>query len=93
MYARFSHIIRNFAATNVSKQHFMDKNNAYRKPQKATLAIINYEMANIELVTLDGSLLDEYADDYDRLVFGTLGYKPESVYYMIADNIEVIDNR
>lgn len=71
----------------------MDKDNAYREPNRATLAIMNYESASIELVTLDGSLLDEYADDYDRLVYDAMGYKPESVYYMIADNIALIDNR
>lgn len=71
----------------------MELDNALYVPTKATLAIMNYESASIELVTLDCSILDEYADDYDKLVYGTLGYKPESVYYMIAENIEIIDNR
>lgn len=61
--------------------------------KKATLAIMNYESASIELVTLEATQLAEYADDYDSLVYGTMGYKPESVYYMIADNITLIDNR
>lgn len=88
-----SYFIRTFADTIVRKEHNMDKENASLKPQQATLAIMNYETASIELVTLDVSLIDEYADDYDRLVFDVMGYKPESVYYMIADNIALIDNR
>lgn len=61
--------------------------------RKTTLAIMNYELASIELVTLEDAQLAEYADDYDRLVYGAMGYKPESVYYMIADNITLLDNR
>lgn len=93
MCVEFSYIIRNFAGENVKHGHNMDKNNASREPKKAALAIMNYESASIELVSLDGSLLDEYAEDFDRLVYGAMGYKPESVYYMIADNIALIDNR
>lgn len=58
-----------------------------------TLAIINYESAQIELVTLEAAQVAEYGDDYDKLVYGAMGYKPESVYYMIADNITLLDNR
>lgn len=57
------------------------------------LAIMNYENASVEFLALSEAIMREYADDYDRLIFGTMGYKPESVYYMIADNIALIDNR
>lgn len=93
MCIRVSWEIRIFVAENVKYEHNMDKGNASWEPKKATLAIINYELASIELVSLNSSLLDEYADDFDRLVYGAMGYKPESVYYMIADNIALIDNR
>ena len=71
----------------------MDKDNVSFEPKKATLAIMNYESASIELVTLERSLLEEYEDDYDRLIYDTMGYKSTNVYYMIADNIALIDNR
>lgn len=57
------------------------------------VAIMNYENSSVEFITLSEATMREFADDYDRLVFGAMGYKPESVYYMIADNIKVIDNR
>ncbi|MCQ2194323.1 MAG: hypothetical protein MJZ28_05150 [Paludibacteraceae bacterium] len=55
----------------------------------AQLAIINYEVASIDIINLSEAIEREYADDYDRLVYGKMGYKTSSVYYMIAENISV----
>lgn len=77
----------------LSMEHLADTTIEPAEQKKATLAIMNYESASIELISLDCTTLEEYVDDYDRLVFGKMGYKPESVYYMIADDIAVFDNR
>lgn len=55
----------------------------------AQLAIMNYETASIEIVTLSESTVKEYATDYDKLVYGVMGYKPSAIYYMIAEQISV----
>ncbi len=56
---------------------------------EVTLAIMNYESATIQLIALSRSTLEEYVDDYDQLVYGKLGFKPSSVYYMLADKITI----
>lgn len=71
----------------------MDKSKSSNELKKSTIAIINYESASVELMTIENSVLEQYADDYDVFVYGVMGYKPESVYYMISDSITVIDNR
>lgn len=71
----------------------MDKSKSSNELKKSTIAIINYESASVKLMTIENSVLEQYADDYDVLVYGVMGYKPESVYYMISDSITVIDNR
>ncbi|MCQ2224813.1 MAG: hypothetical protein MJZ14_03690 [Paludibacteraceae bacterium] len=55
----------------------------------AQLAIINYEIASIDIINLSEATEREYADDYDQLVYGKMGYKTSSVYYMVAENISV----
>lgn len=55
-----------------------------------TLAIMNYESAKIELIDLPSAILQQYAENLDELVYGKMGYKQTSVYYMVADNIDVV---
>lgn len=54
----------------------------------AQLAIMNYETASIEIITLSETTINEYANDYDKLVYGMMGYKQSAVYYMIAEQID-----
>lgn len=56
---------------------------------RATLTIINYESATIQLIALSRSTLEEYAGDYDRLVYDKMGFKPSSVYYMLSENVTI----
>lgn len=56
----------------------------------ATLAIMNYESAEIVVIDLSSDIAEKYAADYDQLVFNEMGYKPSEVYYMVAENIEII---
>lgn len=55
-----------------------------------TLAIMNYESARIELVDLPSDIAKQYEEDLDELVYGKLGYKQTDVYYMVAENIDVV---
>lgn len=55
-----------------------------------TLAIMNYEQSVIEMIELSDDIVKQYAEDYDKLVFDYMGYKETTVYYMIADKIDVI---
>lgn len=55
-----------------------------------TLAIMNYEQSVIEMIELSDDIVKQYAEDYDKLVFNYMGYKETTVYYMIADKIDVI---
>lgn len=55
-----------------------------------TLAIMNYEQSVIEMIELSDDIVKQYAEDYDKLVFDYMGYKKTTVYYMIADKIDVI---
>lgn len=57
----------------------------------AQLAIINYETATIEIINLSEVTMNKYANDFDRLVYKDMGYKPSAVYYMIADNINICE--
>lgn len=54
------------------------------------LAIINYESAAIEIIDLSANIVESYADDFDKLVFDKMGYKSTNVYYMVAENIDII---
>lgn len=58
----------------------------------AQLAIINYETATIEIINLSEITMTKYANDFDQLVYDDMGYKPSSVYYMIADNISICES-
>lgn len=55
-----------------------------------TLAIMNYESAKIELIDLPSAIVHQYAENLDDFVYGEMGYKQTNVYYMVADNIDVI---
>ena len=57
----------------------------------AQLAIMNYETASVEIIALSKATVLKYANDYDKLVYGAMGYKRSSVYYMIADKINVCE--
>lgn len=57
----------------------------------AQLAIINYGTASIEILNLSEATLCKYVDDFDKLVYGAMGYKRSSVYYMIADRINIYE--
>lgn len=57
----------------------------------AQLAIINYETASIEIFNLSESTFCKYANALEELVYGKMGYKPTSVYYMVADCINVCE--
>lgn len=57
----------------------------------AKLAILNYETASIEIIALSKDTVLKYANDYDKLVYGTMGYKQSAVYYMIADKINICE--
>ena len=58
-----------------------------------TLAIMNYGSAKIELIDLPSDIVQQYAENLDELVYGKMGYKQTNVYYMVADNIEVIQRK
>lgn len=58
-----------------------------------TLAIMNYESAKIELMDLPSAIVQQYAGDLDDLIFGKMGYKQTNVYYMVAENIEVVKRK
>lgn len=55
-----------------------------------TLAIMNYESAKIELIDLSSAIVQQYADNLDELVYGKMGYKQTSVYYMVAERIDIV---
>lgn len=55
-----------------------------------TLAIMNYESANIELIDLPSVIVQQYAQNIDELVFGEMGYKQTNVYYMVAERIDIV---
>lgn len=57
----------------------------------AQLAIINYGTASIEILNLSEATLCKYVDDFDKLVYDAMGYKRSSVYYMIADKINICE--
>lgn len=57
----------------------------------ARLAILNYETASVEIIELSKATIVKYANDYDKLVYGAMGYKRSSVYYMIADKINICE--
>lgn len=54
------------------------------------LAIMNYETAKIELIHLSSATSKQYSGDFDKLVFNKMGYKQTSVYYMVAEDIDII---
>lgn len=58
-----------------------------------TLAIMNYESAKIELIELPSAIVQQYAENLDELVYGKMGYKQTNVYYMVADNVDVIKRK
>lgn len=58
-----------------------------------TLAIMNYESAKIEMIDLPPAIVQQYADNFDDFVYGMMGYKQTNVYYMVADNIDVVKRR
>lgn len=58
----------------------------------AQIAIINYETASIEIFNLSIATLCKYANDFDKLVYDAMGYKRSSVYYMVADKINIDKN-
>lgn len=58
-----------------------------------TLAIMNYESAKIELIDLPSAIIQQYAENLDQLVYGKMGYKQTSVYYMVADIIDVVKRK
>lgn len=58
-----------------------------------TLAIMNYESAKIELIDLPSAIVQQYAENLDDFVYGKMGYKQTNVYYMVADNIDVVKKR
>lgn len=55
-----------------------------------TLAIMNYESAKIELIDLPSAIFQQYAENFDEFVYSILGYKQTNVYYMVAENIDVV---
>ena len=55
-----------------------------------TLAIMNYESAQIELIDLPSSIVQQYADNLDDFVYGKMGYKQTNVYYMVAERIDIV---
>ncbi|MBQ0048868.1 MAG: hypothetical protein KBT12_01310 [Bacteroidales bacterium] len=55
------------------------------------IAILNYETASVEIITLSEATIQRYANDYDKLVYGAMGYKRSAVYYMIADKINICE--
>lgn len=57
------------------------------------LAIMNYESAKIELIDLPSAIVQQYAENLDKLVYGKMGYKQTSVYYMVADNIDIVKRK
>lgn len=57
----------------------------------AQLAILNYETATVELINLSEDTVLKYANNYDNLVYKTMGYKKSSVYYMIANKISMCE--
>lgn len=58
-----------------------------------TLAIMNYESAKIELIDLPSAIVQEYAENFDEFVYNRLGYKQTNVYYMVADNVDVVKRK
>lgn len=58
-----------------------------------TLAIMNYESAKIELMDLPAAIVQQYAENLDELVYRKMGYKQTNVYYMVAENIDVVRRR
>lgn len=58
-----------------------------------TLAIMNYESAKIELIDLPSSVVQQFAQNLDELVYCKMGYKQTNVYYMVADNIDVVKRK
>lgn len=57
----------------------------------AQLAVMNYGTASVEIIELSKDTVLKYANDYDKLVYGAMGYKRSSVYYMIADKINICE--
>lgn len=55
-----------------------------------TLAIMNYESAQIELMDLPSAIVQQYADNFDEFVYGKMGYKQTDVYYMVAEDIDIV---
>lgn len=58
-----------------------------------TLAIMNYESATIELIDLPSTIVQQYVENFDEFVYNKLGYKQTNVYYMVADNIDVVKRK
>ena len=57
-----------------------------------TLAIMNYETATIEIIALSEEVVNIYGNDFDKYVYGVLGYKQSSVSYMVSEEITIIKN-
>lgn len=70
---------------------FAASNRIFKTLSMAKLAIMNYEMACIELITLSDSTIEKYSSDYDHLVYEVMGYNPSTVYYMVAEDICICD--
>lgn len=57
-----------------------------------TLAIMNYETATIEIIALSEEVVNIYGNDFDKYVYGVLGYKQSSISYMVSEEITIIKN-
>jgi hypothetical protein len=57
-----------------------------------TLAIMNYETAIIKIIALSEDVVNKYGNDFDKYVYGVLGYKQSSVSYMVSEEITIIKN-
>lgn len=57
-----------------------------------TLAIMNYETAIIKIIALSEDVVNKYGNDFDKYVYGVLGYKQSSVSYMVSEEITIIEN-
>ncbi|MBR5209248.1 MAG: hypothetical protein IKV67_05285 [Paludibacteraceae bacterium] len=53
---------------------------------------MNYETATIEIIALSEEVVNIYGNDFDKYVYGVLGYKQSSVSYMVSEEITIIKN-
>ena len=50
------------------------------------LAILNYATCAVDIIDLSPATLQQYAEDFDTLVYDVLGYRRSEVYYMVGEN-------